>query len=74
MIAQHKDTRFGLKGHQLFILFDSEDTHCGDGLWSAFLTKHPVFSQSYFPEGAQVLNTAFFPIITLELDLAIGVG
>jgi hypothetical protein len=47
-IAQHNYTRLGPKRHQLFILFDGEYTHRGDGLWSTFLAKRPVFSQMIF--------------------------
>ncbi len=73
-IAQHNDTRFGAKGHQLFVLFDSEDTHSRDGLRSTLLTKCPVFAQSYLLEGTHFFNTTLLLIITLEPDLTIGVS
>jgi hypothetical protein len=73
-IAQNDDTRFGPKWHQLLILFDSEDTHLGDGFRSAFLTKSPVFSQSYLSKCAHVFDTALLLVITLEPDLTIGVS
>jgi len=73
-ISQHDDTRFGPKGHQLFILFDSEDTHRGDCFWSTLLTKCPVFSQSYLPKCAHVFNTTLLFIITLKPNLTVRVG
>ncbi len=73
-ISQHDNTRFGPKGHQLFILFDSEDKYCRDGLWSALLTKCPVLTQSYLPEGTHFFNTTFLLMITLEPDLTIRVS
>jgi hypothetical protein len=55
-------------------LFDSEDKHCRDGLWSALLTKCPVLTQSYLPEGTHFFNTTFLLMITLEPDLTIRVS
>jgi hypothetical protein len=58
----------------LFVLFDGEDTHRGDGLWGTFLTKSPVFSQGDFPKGTHFFNTSFLLIITLKPNLTIGMG
>jgi len=73
-IAQNDDMQFGTKGHQLLILLDSEDTHCGDGFRSAFLPKCPVFAYSYLSERAHVFDTALLLIITLKPNLTIGVS
>jgi hypothetical protein len=58
----------------LFVLFDGEDTHCGDGLWGTFLTKSPVFSQGDFPKGTHFLNTSFLLVVTLKPNLTIRMG
>ncbi len=73
-IAQHDDTRFGPKGHELFIPFYSKDTHCGDCFWSTLLPECPVFSQSYLPKHAHVFDTALLFVITLKPNLTVGVG
>ena len=71
-ITQYDYTRLGPKRHQLFVLFDGEDTHCGDGLWGTLLTKSPVFSQGDFSKGTHFLNTSFLLMITLKSNLTIG--
>jgi hypothetical protein len=55
----------------LFILFDSEHAHCGDCFWSTLLTKCPVFTQSYLPKCAHVLDTALLIVITLKPNLTV---
>jgi hypothetical protein len=58
----------------LFVLFDGEDTHCGDGLWGTFLTKSPVFSQGDFSKGTHFFNTSFLLVIALNPNFTIGMG
>jgi hypothetical protein len=73
-IVQNDDTRLGPKRHQLLILFNGEDTHRGDGLWSTFLTEGSVLAHSDFPKSAHLFNTAFLLVITLKPNLTIGMS
>jgi hypothetical protein len=73
-ITYYNDMRLGLKRHQLFVLFDGEGTHRGDGLWGTFLMKSPIFSEGGFPNETHFFNTSFLLVISLKPNLTIGMG
>ncbi len=60
-----------MEREEIFILFNGQDAHSGNGFWSAFLTTHPVFPKSDFTISSEAFNALLFLIITLELNFAV---
>jgi hypothetical protein len=63
--------RLSTEREEIFILFNGQDAHGGNGFWSAFLMKCPVFPKSDFAISSKAFNALLFLIITLEPKFAV---
>jgi hypothetical protein len=73
-VAQNNDTRFGPKGHEIFVFLDGQNTHSRNSPRSTLFPQSPVFTQSETFKSAKAFNAVLLLIIALEPYFTIGVG
>jgi hypothetical protein len=66
MIFKYDNPRLSTEWEKIFILFNGQDAHGGNGFQSAFLAKHPVLPKSDFAISSKAFNALLFLLITLE--------
>ena len=73
-VPQDDDSRFGPKGHEVFVFLDGQHTHSRDSTRSTLLPQSPVFAQSETFKSTQTLDAVLLFIVALQPYVTIGMG
>jgi hypothetical protein len=73
VVTKDDDTRLRAKGTELLVLFDGEDTHCGNCPGSTFLPQSPILAKGDFPVSVESFDAPFLLEEALQPNVAIRV-
>jgi hypothetical protein len=72
VITKDNNSRLCVKGTEILILFNGEDTHCGNCLRCTLFAEGPIFAQCSLFIKVKLLNAAFFFEEAFQPKLSVG--
>jgi hypothetical protein len=73
VVTKDDNTRLRARGTELLVLFEGEDTHCGNCPGSTFLLQSPILAQGDFPVSVELFDAPFLLKEALQPNVAIRV-
>ena len=74
MISKNNYARLGPERKEVFVLFDGEDAHGGNGSCAAIFSHCTIFAKGDPLEGAHAFNGIIFFVITLQSYFLVRMG